>query len=214
MIKIDKLELGPIRVNCYVVREEKSDTCVVIDPADAEPIRRFLEKNALVATHILITHGHFDHILGVSELKRLTGASVCIHEKDARALHDDGENLGDICGYSVPPSEADRLLFGGEVIEAAGLRFEALFTPGHSPGGVCYVERDERAIFSGDTLFFLSVGRMDFPGSDGEELYRSIRDGLFALPTDYKVYPGHMRETTLEFERKHNPFMLRDRGRI
>ena len=212
MIKIDTFELGPIGVNCYIVREEKSSACIIIDPADAEPIRRFLEQNALTPTHILLTHGHFDHILGVAELKRPTGATLCIHELDSSSLYDDKANLADMFGVTVPPSRADRLLTGGEMIEAAGLHFEVLFTPGHSPGGVCYVERDERVIFSGDTLFHLSVGRTDFKGSNGEQLYRSIKDGLFALPGDYTVYPGHMRDTTLEFERKHNPFMTRFRG--
>lgn len=213
MIKIDALELGPIGVNCYIVREEKSNTCIVIDPAEAEPVRRFLEQNALTATHIFLTHGHFDHILGVAGLKRLTGAAVCIHELDAEALGDDEANLAEMFRYSVPHCAADRLLFGGDIVEAAGLKFEVLFTPGHSPGGVCYVERNERVIFSGDTLFCLSVGRTDFKGGDAERLYRSIKDELFALPGDYKVYPGHMRETTLDFERGNNPFMARSGGR-
>lgn len=213
MIRIDVLELGPIGANCYIVREEHSRDCVLIDPADAEKVLRFLEQNALKATHILLTHGHFDHIFGVAKLQERTGAEVCIHEKDASALSDNRASLASEFRCAVPPCRADRLLQGGERIAAAGLTFEVLFTPGHSPGGVCYLERNERVIFSGDTLFHLSVGRSDLSGGDEETLYRSIEEKLFMLPGDYKVYPGHMRETALEFERAHNPILQRRRDR-
>ncbi|OQB25343.1 MAG: putative metallo-hydrolase [Firmicutes bacterium ADurb.Bin182] len=204
---IHTLQTGPLDVNTYIVHTKDGTDCAVIDPADADIVIRSLSDMGLSCTHILLTHGHFDHIMGVSRLKKHYGSKVLIHPDDAPALYEDTFNLSYAMGLSVEHCSADLLAEDGFEFEAAGLSFTVIHTPGHSKGSVCYLVKDEHAIFSGDTLFRLSAGRSDLPGSDSFVLYDSIVLKLFALDGDYDVYPGHMGKTTLEFERKRNPFI-------
>lgn len=209
-IGIKTIVCGPLDVNSYLAFQEGAGECIAIDPADDAPLIREMDQHGLTCTHILLTHGHFDHIGGVAGLKERYGAEVLVHEADAPMLENDDASMAVVAGFHVPPSSPDLRLKGGEALRCAGIEISALHTPGHSPGGMCYILEDARVIFTGDTLFRLSVGRADFAGGDERQLYHSIKDKLFALPGDYTVYPGHMRPTTLDFERKHNPFM---RGR-
>jgi glyoxylase-like metal-dependent hydrolase (beta-lactamase superfamily II) len=202
-----RLLTGPLDVNTYIVHRENSTDCAVIDPADAAAVKRFLDDRNLNCTHILITHGHFDHIMGVSGLKTDLGAEVIIHSADAAALYDDNVSLACAMGIKLDGCRADILTEDGTEITAAGLRFRVIHTPGHSKGSVCYQVKSERTLFSGDTLFRLSAGRSDLPGADPSLLYDSIVQKIFTLEGDYTVYPGHMEQTTLEFERKRNPFI-------
>ena len=202
---------GPLEVNTYIMHGARAGACFLVDPAEAAPVRQAMEEYGLKPTHILLTHGHFDHILAVAELQKEYGAKVCIHEQEANALSDPRVNLAMVASMHVPPCKADVLLKDGECFDAAGFGVKVIHTPGHSPGSACYVLERENIIFSGDTLFRLSVGRTDFPGGSAQTLFDSISDKLFTLPGDYTVYPGHMRKTTLEFERQHNPVM-RDWG--
>lgn len=202
-----RLLTGPLDVNTYIVHQEDSKCCAVIDPADAAAVKLFLNDRNLNCTHILITHGHFDHIMGVSGLKAALGAKVIIHSADAAALYDDKVSLASAMGLDLEPCNADILAEDGMEFTAAGLRFRVIHTPGHSKGCVCYQIKNERVLFSGDTLFRLSAGRSDLPGADPSELYDSIVQKIFTLEGDYTVYPGHMEQTALEFERKRNPFI-------
>lgn len=203
---------GLLGTNTYIVYSEtgtaeKPADCVVIDPAASKPIIKKLREMNLHCTHILLTHGHFDHTMGVAKLKEEEGAQVFIHNADAGALSGGEASLAYMAGTHVTPCEVDKRLKGNDTFIAAGIEFKVIFTPGHTPGGVCYVVESEKVIFSGDTLFRLSVGRTDLAGGDGTRLYESIAFQLFTLPGDYRVFPGHEEETTLEFERKFNPFM-------
>lgn len=208
-MKLIPLVTGMLAVNTYLIAGEDSDTCAVIDPGDAVPVLDALNENGLACTHILLTHGHFDHIGGVKELREETGAMVCIHSGDAEMLSSNRKNLSVLTGGLLEPFEADRLLADGDTIETGGLTLAVLHTPGHSPGGVCYVVEGGNTIFCGDTVFFEGAGRTDFPGASQSELYRSIADKLFALPLDDAVlYPGHDEPTTLAHERAHNPLYL------
>jgi len=188
-MRIDILPVGFLKTNCYIVSDSLSGAAV-IDPGD-EPkkILAFLRENRLNCLAVLITHGHFDHVGGVSELVRASGAELVMNPLDAGSVRRKIDRQAeDLC-----------------VIEAGELRFTTLATPGHSPGSVCYLI--EEALFSGDTLFYESVGRTDLPGGDGEALKSSL-DKLFTLDrADLRVLPGHMRETTLKHERKYNPFI-------
>mgnify|MGYP000853818468 CR=1 FL=1 len=201
---VETIPCGPLEVNCYIVWQEGSKTAVAIDPADDAPVLSFLTEKRLTLSHILLTNGHVDHILGIHALKNETNASICIHKADAEMLESEEACLATALYLHIQPTKADQLLEGGETIQAAGLSFQVLHTPGHTPGGVCFVAED--VIFTGDTLFRLSVGRSDFPGSNESDLMHSIIDKLFALPGDYTLYPGHMRPSTLDFERERNPF--------
>lgn len=200
---------GPIDVNTYLLFGKENGKCLIVDPSDTAMVKAELEKRGLTPTHVLITHGHFDHILSVADLQREYGAKVVIHREDAPALTEPESGLAMFPGIKVQGCAPDVLLDGGETLSCAGFAVNVLHTPGHSKGGVCYVLEEERLIFCGDTLFRLSVGRTDFTGGSPQELYGSIKNRLFALEGDYDVYPGHMRKTTLQFEREHNPFMLR-----
>lgn len=208
-MNIVSIPTGPLAVNTYIVwrddRGEASPECVVIDPANSGKVLSKINELGLRLKAILITHGHFDHIMGVSKLREATKAKVYIHKLDSAAMKDNGASLASMIGVRVDPSKVDRFIDDGDVIREAGIEFKVLHTPGHTKGGVCFIVEDERVIFSGDTLFCMSYGRTDLPGGDAPALYDSIVYKLFMLKGDYRVLPGHDRETTLDFERKFNP---------
>lgn len=212
MMNIICTPTGPLGTNTYIVYSEEGTAespapCAVVDPAGSAKVLKLLRAHNLRCTDILLTHGHFDHVMGVAELKAQENARVAIHRLDASALTDGKASLAHLGGVLVKKCEVDLLLDDEETITAAGFEFRVIHTPGHTPGGVCYVCEDEKVIFAGDTLFRLSVGRTDLPGGDGEQLSESIAYRLFSLHGDYRVLTGHGEETTLEFERRHNPFM-------
>ncbi|MBQ9950030.1 MAG: MBL fold metallo-hydrolase [Clostridia bacterium] len=205
MLKIAVLETGPLSVNTYVLHSEPSSECVVIDPADGVLVEDYLNKEGLNCKYILLTHGHFDHLLGVEHLKRVMGAKVLIHDADKDALTSDKINLAAFVGTTTRKCEADRLLSDGENLNLCGIDICVMHTPGHSSGSVCYIIESEKVIFSGDTLFRLSVGRTDLYRSNREDLSFSILYKLYALHGNYTVLPGHGERTELEFERRNNP---------
>lgn len=208
-MNIVSIPTGPLAVNTYIVW--RTDTgaqtpdCVVIDPANSGKVLAKLSELGLHLSAILITHGHFDHIMGVAKLREATKARVYINKLDSAAMKDNGASLASMIGVRVDPSKVDAFITDGCIVREAGIEFKVIHTPGHTKGGVCFVVESERVIFSGDTLFYMSYGRTDLPGGDAPSLYDSIVYKLFALKGDYRVLPGHDRETTLDFERKFNP---------
>lgn len=190
-MKIDTIETGMICENCYIVSDD-AGIAAVVDPGDeSEKILRFLEQNKLECQWILITHGHFDHIGAVADVKQATGARVCIHTADAPQLH----------------FAPDLLCKEGDEIVVGDITFSVIETPGHTKGGVCYIAGD--ALFSGDTLFCESIGRTDLAGGDFTVMQQTLRK-LRELPyDDLRVFAGHMQPSTLAHERAHNPFMGR-----
>ena len=195
MLNMKHLALGAYQTNCYLVWEENSPTCVVIDPGyEPDTILDEAKKLGKEITAVLLTHGHFDHVGAVRELAAETGCPVYLHEAE----------------LSMPPQMTAGPLFytntygEGDFVEAAGLSFKVLHTPGHTPGSVCLL--CENAMFSGDTLFWGSCGRTDLPGGSWATIRKSLLR-LADLSGDYDVYPGHGDSTTLAFERKMNPYM-------
>ncbi|MDO5111503.1 MAG: MBL fold metallo-hydrolase [Clostridia bacterium] len=206
-MEVKRLDTGYMGTNTYVLYGEAPESCIVIDPADDQPVLAFMAQEGLRCTHILLTHTHFDHIMGVARLKAATGALVCAHEADAPGLHDPKISLSNMISRDVEPSEADVLFQDGDTLEAAGFTLRVLHTPGHSAGGVCYVvEQPRKVIFAGDTLFYRSVGRTDMPNCSQNDLISSIQNKLFTLEGDYLVFPGHGPATRLCDERTGNPY--------
>jgi hydroxyacylglutathione hydrolase len=204
-IAVDRYELGPIRTNCYVVRADRgAPEAAVIDPGgDAAALRLELARSKTSCTAILITHGQFDHLGGVADLAEGTGAPVYMPEGERDRL----ERYTEFAPMGVPgrPYTADTLLAGGETIDVAGISFECISIPGHSPAHVAY--HADGCLFSGDLLFAGSVGRTDLPGADWETLLASIRTLTERFPPETVVYPGHGPETTLGAELARNPFL-------
>lgn len=207
-ITVEKLVLGDLATNTYIVTDTESGECAVVDPAiESEELLQSLENKNV--KYILLTHGHFDHIGGVNAVKEQTGAKVVIHTKEKPFLSEIALNL-----FSwkyrdhkhIKAILADILTDDGTEIPFGDGKIKVMHTPGHTMGGVCYIFDDDRILFSGDTLFNLSAGRTDLPtGNAREELMSLAKIG--ALEGDYKVYPGHEAETTLEFERENNRYM-------
>jgi glyoxylase-like metal-dependent hydrolase (beta-lactamase superfamily II) len=203
-LDVTQLSLGPIGTNCYLVRQPGSAEAVVVDPsADAATIRLELAGRGARCTAILITHGHWDHLGAVADLAEGTSAPVHMAERERDLLERAADHTPP--GTYVRPWSADVLLEGDEVLELAGITFQTMAVPGHSPGHVAYAT--DGALFSGDVLFAGSVGRTDLPGSAWETLLASIRSLVEALPPETVVYPGHGPATTLARELATNPFL-------
>jgi glyoxylase-like metal-dependent hydrolase (beta-lactamase superfamily II) len=209
-LQIRTLVSEPFAENTYVLWLPGRTDALVIDPGlEPELILDFLRQEGLTPALVLNTHGHADHIGGNAALKQaFPEAPLLIGVNEEHLLGNAMANLSAPFGMPITSPPADRLLREGDVVEAAGIRLEVLDVPGHSPGHVVFVYRDTPClVFGGDVLFRGSVGRTDFPGSDGRLLFDGIRTKLFALPGDTVVYPGHGPVTTVEYEKRTNPFV-------
>ena len=188
-MQIIAIPCGPVMANSYIVRREGSPTCAVIDPADAKLIFDRLQKEGLTCTHILLTHGHFDHVWGAADLRERTGAQVYIHQADADMAAGKASYLSAM-SYGLKPCTADVLVREGDRIEAGGLTFRVLETPGHTKGGVCYAVDEEQIVFTGDTLFCESRHPLlRERGSDGPGGQHAGADGF---PVPQAVRPGRL----------------------
>lgn len=201
---IDCIETGSYYTDTYLIVEDS--TAIVVDPgAEYERILSRLHKLGATAKYVLITHAHFDHIGAVAQFAA-AGAKVYISKADYEMLVQTDFYIDlEFFGESVQKFDADVTVADGDTFSICNHDFKVVSTPGHTPGGVCYI-MDETCIFTGDTLFKLSVGRTDFPFCSHSDLMQSVKK-LFALPGDYTVYPGHGPNTTLDFERKNNPYV-------
>ncbi len=205
-MKVLTLKTGYMAANAYIVYTENKPEAVIIDPGDdIELIMDLIKEHELKLEKILLTHGHFDHIGAVKDLKERTGAQVAIHKQEADFLTDPNKNLSYIINRQIVQDPADIFLEDGDLIRVADMEFKVLHTPGHTEGGVCY--KLGQVLFTGDTLFEGSVGRTDLSGGSYEQLMSSIREKLLVLDDDHLVYPGHGRQTTIGRERRENPFL-------
>ena len=207
MIKIESRVLGPVATNCYLIINKDNNESIIVDPADSpESIYDMVVRSASEPQAILLTHGHFDHIGAANEVREHYGIKIYASCDEEKLLASPARNLSNAYGMSLRVT-ADVLHNDGDILELAGLKIKAIHTPGHTPGGCCYYMEQEDVLFSGDTLFRTSVGRSDFPGGSASALVRSVKEKLLILPEETHVYPGHMEETTIGYEKRHNPFV-------
>lgn len=201
MLQIKRMQVGQIGTNCYLLEDPDTKTCAVIDPGDnADGIDREIRKAGFSLSMILITHGHFDHVLAVPGLlAKWPDVPVYIHKKEVN-----WEGKGDQY-MLLGPVPNIKTVGEGDVIDFAGHQIKVLHTPGHSPGSVCYLVGD--ILFAGDTLFAGSCGRTDFIGGSVSQILASLKR-LAGLEGNLRVCPGHDRLTSLDVERAHNPFVL------
>lgn len=205
-MEIKRAVLGMAATNCYFACNRETKETIIIDPADnAELLIRALTTGGYKPAAILLTHGHVDHILAVNALRERFGIKAYAHEAEKAVLESTRYNLSTMFGAACT-MKADVYLRDGEEIELAGFSIRVIHTPGHTPGGCCFYIRDEKVLFSGDTLFRSSIGRTDFPGGSMSTLVRGIREKLFILPEDTAVFPGHNEPTDIGREKIYNPF--------
>jgi hydroxyacylglutathione hydrolase len=208
-LRIAVVESMPFAENTYIAWGPGRGDCVVIDPGfEPDAVLALLRSEKLTPALILNTHGHVDHIAGNEAMKAaFPDAPLVIGVGDAAMLTDPMLNLSGLAGVPVTSPPADRTVREGDVIETAGLLLDVLDIPGHSPGHVVFVVRDEPVVFGGDVLFAGSIGRTDFPGGDLDQLLSGIRAKLWPLPDETTVYPGHGPATTIGDEKRSNPFL-------
>ena len=211
-IRIKTCVLGQVSTNCYLVYDDQTKEGVVIDPADNAPyILNKCSELGITLMAVLLTHGHFDHILAVEEIRRaFKEITVYAAEKEAKLLGDPRLNLTASYGTGVTLSP-DHLVKDGDILELAGFKWQVIETPGHTEGSVCLWIKEEEVLISGDTLFAESLGRTDFPTGSSADIIRSIKERLFVLPDDTMVYPGHGEPTTIGHEKTHNPVAFYNR---
>lgn len=203
----DHLVVGPLDCNCYIVGDAETRDAIVIDPGgDADTIAESLAANKLTVKAIVATHAHFDHLIAAERLRELTGAPFHMHAADRPLLDWFQESGRFFLGADLPPPpEVDTEMSEGEQLTAGTVALDVLHTPGHSPGSISLVSGTN--LFAGDTLFAGSVGRTDLPGGSTKTLVDAVRQKLFPLGDEVVVYPGHGPATTVEQERRSNPFV-------
>ncbi len=208
MLEIEKIVSPAMDVNTYVVWQQENKEAIVIDPSfEQEKLDACLQTENLQCTAILLTHGHFDHIAGVASLMQSTGAQVAIHTLDAQMLYDREKNLCSEFNLKIMPCSAD-IELKQSIYHFAGMEVKVLHTPGHTPGSVCYFIGN--AMFSGDTLFNLGIGRTDLPGGSWAQMRQTLTK-IKLIKGEYAIYPGHGHSTSLTYEIDNNPYLGDDK---
>lgn len=205
-VKIGRLVMGGCGTNCYLIYREGSKDVIFVDPADhGEQIYQKISEKGFQIQAILLTHAHFDHIWGANDLRKLTGAKIYALEEEKVLCESSQANVSEMAGRACT-IRPNVYVKDGDRLTLADITFQVIATPGHTVGSCCYYFEEGSFVVCGDTIFLESVGRTDFPTGDSGCLIRSIREKLFTLPDEVKLYPGHGDSTTVGHEKKYNPF--------
>ncbi len=198
--------IGPFQVNCYILTDDESRTCAVIDAPGWDPLMDTVLKNGYTPAWIALTHGHIDHIAGLKQIQSRLDCPVYLHPEDRPMLERVDNNPFKAMLAAEKPLQPEHDLTADTRLALGDTTFTTIHTPGHTPGGVCLYD-GKGLLFSGDTLFLESIGRTDLPGGSMHVLLNSIRKKLWTLPDDTRILPGHGPETTIGHEKKTNPFV-------
>ncbi|MDD2595203.1 MAG: MBL fold metallo-hydrolase [Bacteroidales bacterium] len=211
MIQVKVFYFNELRVCCYVVWDETKE-CVIIDPgcfSDNELSRlvKFVNDNDLKPVKLLLTHGHFDHVMGLADVAHQWNLTTYVHPDDIGQIKR-ATRYCSMFGWKIKEPDTERIdLQDNQEVTFGNSKLEVIHTPGHTQGGVCFYNEEQNILFSGDTLFAGSIGRTDHPGGNYDQLMKSIRTKIMILPENTTVYPGHGLETTIGQEIKSNPFL-------
>ena len=206
-LKVEQYVVGPVQTNCYFAINEETKEMLIIDPgAEAQRLITVIEQEKLKPVAVLLTHGHFDHATDAAILAKKYQIQIYAHECEKETLEDPKLNLSGWSGKEVS-YHADCYLKDEQELDLAGFHIRVLFTPGHTVGGCCYLFPYQNVVFSGDSLFCMSIGRTDFPKGSSSKLIRAIQEKLMVLPDDVTVYTGHNDTTTIGTERMYNPYL-------
>jgi len=201
-MKIKKMSVGMYAANCYILIEEESKMGCIVDPGgDADFILEEIKKSNIDVKFILLTHGHIDHVGAVSTIKDKFNTPVHISKEDKELMKKNQMVFGQMWKETLE----DKEIKDEDILELGNLKIKCIATPGHTPGGMSFLV--ENVVFTGDTLFYGSIGRTDFPGGNHRQLINSIKNKLMVLKDDVVVLPGHERDSIIKFEREHNPFL-------
>ena len=210
MIHVEFMVIGPVSTNCYFLVNDELKEVAIVDPGDqADRIKAYITKEGLKPVAILLTHGHFDHIYGAADFAKTYNVPIYMDPKETYSFEHTNPYVCGCYGLQLPElPESFTPIKDGDIIEVGSLRLEVLQTPGHSVGGVCYLERNENILFSGDTLFAGAIGRTDHPGGDYDVMMKSIWEKIMCLEGNIEVLPGHGPTSEIARERMTNPFLL------
>ncbi len=205
-MKIKYAPLGQLGANFYMVTDEATNEMFVVDPGDcADIIIELINNTDATLKYIILTHAHTDHIGALDEVKKAFDVPIVIHREEADRLNDGDSNLCPVFAQKSPSAKADICVADGDTLNVGKSIIRFLHTPGHTPGSMCILFDDK--LISGDTIFYSSVGRTDFPGGSFESLCNSIKDKIYTLNPDTIIYPGHGETTTVGYEIMYNPFI-------
>lgn len=212
--RIKTCVLGPVSTNCYLIYDELDKRAVVVDPADnGSFILEKCKKFGITPEAVLLTHGHFDHIMAADEVRSAFGCKIYAAQEEEKLLLDPELNASVSMGGRQVSLRPDVLVQDGDVLELIGMEWKVIGTPGHTAGSICYYLSEEEVLISGDTLFAGSFGRTDLPTGSMSDIVRSIAEKLLLLPETTMVYPGHGDPTTISYEKSYNPVAVFRRRR-